>query len=508
MEFQLPEYNLWLMAPEFFLTIWALLVLTFDLTSKSKSGSVVGYLAMAGPILTLAVMAILYATGVYGYGCGFGEMFFNDPMALFFKVVFLGAAFMAIGSSFGITNQKIVNHRGEFFGLMLLSTVGMMFLASSRELISLFIGLELTTIPLFVLAAFYKDDKLSVESGLKYFVIGAFSSALLLYGMSFLYGLSGTTELLPMRISLAFAQLAVHQNFLILLVGIVLMVAGISFKLALPPFHQWAPDVYEGSPTPVAAFLSVGSKAAGLVAFARIFVYGLEAYASPVTAPVDWGQLVGFMAVMAMILGNVVAIRQSNIKRMLAYSSIAQAGYIMIGMVALNEHGLASVGFYILAYMFANMGAFAVVAIFEDQTGSCQIDSYRGLAKTSPGLSYTMAIFMLSLAGIPPLAGFMAKYKVFAAAISMTTADASHSWLYWLVGVGLLTSVFSLFYYTNVIKQMFFSREDSPYKISVAGPGLAVLLVGVIGVFLFGIFPEPVLDFAANISAAFGYVGN
>ncbi len=508
MEFQLPEYNLWLMCPEFFLTIWALVVLTYDLTTKRKSGSMVGYLAMAGPILTLAVAAILYAAGLYGYGRGFGEMFFNDPMALFFKVIFLGTAFMAIGSSFGIIRQKIINHRGEFFALMLLSTVGMMFLASSNELISLYIGLELTTIPLFVLAAFFKDDKLSVEAGMKYFVVGAFSSALLLYGISFLYGMSGTTDLLQMKITLAIAQLTFQKNFLVVLIGMVLVTAGIGFKLTLPPFHQWAPDVYEGSPTPVAAFLSVGSKAAGLVAFAKIFVNGLQGYYDPSTAPVDWGQLVGLLAVIAMIIGNTVAIRQSNIKRMLAYSSIAQAGYIMIGMVCLNEHGLAAVGYYMFAYMFANMGAFAAVAIFEDQTGSCQIDSYRGLVKTSPALSYSMAVFMLSLAGIPPLAGFMAKYKVFAAAIAMTTTDPTYNWLYWLVGVGLLTSVFSLFYYTNIIKQMFFSREDSPYKIVCGGPGMTVLMVGLIGVLLFGIFPEPVLNFATSISAAFGFVAN
>ena len=216
--------------------------------------------------------------------------------------------------------------------------------------------------------------------------------------------------------------------------------------------------------------------------------------------------MVGVLAVLAMIIGNVVAIRQTNIKRMLAYSSIAQAGYIMIGMVSMNEHGLASMSYYIFAYMFANMGAFAAVAVFEDKTGSCQIDSYRGLAKSSPLFAASLSIFLFSLVGIPPLAGFLAKFKVFAAAISMANTDPSQSWLYWLVGVGLITAVFSLFYYANVIRLMYFSREDSPYKITFAPPALMVILLGLVGVFYFGLFPEPVLKIASDISATFGFI--
>ncbi len=210
-----------------------------------------------------------------------------------------------------------------------------------------------------------------------------------------------------MKDNIARLQLA-NQGYigLIPMIAVVTVIAGIGFKLALPPFHQWAPDVYEGSPTPIAAFLSVGSKAAGLVAFAKIVVNGLMAFHDPVMSPNDWGRLVGVLAVAAMVVGNVVAIRQHNIKRMLAYSSIAQAGYIMVGMLAMNELGLSSVAFYMFTYMFANMGAFAIVAIFEDRTGSCQIASYSGLSKSSPFVAGSMAVFLLSLAGVPPLAGF------------------------------------------------------------------------------------------------------
>lgn len=488
------------MAPEILMFCWALLVITYDATTRRRNGNVVGYLTLAGLLATLGVLSFT------GYGAGFGNMFFNDPLSLFFKVIFLGAAFMAVGSSFGITHQKIVNHRGEYYGLILFSTVGMMFLASSNELLSLYVGLELTTIPLFVLAAFFKDDRLSVEAGIKYFVVGAFSSALLLYGLSFLYGLSGTTDIVQMKINIAITHLEFREIGVTLLLSVLLLLAGIGFKLALPPFHQWAPDVYEGSPTPIAAFLSVGSKAAGLVAFIKLFVNGLSSFWGPEMLPNDWGILVAIVAAAAMVFGNVVAMRQHNIKRMLAYSSIAQAGYVMVGIVAMNEHGIGAASFYLFTYLFANMGAFAVVTIFEDHTGSCEIDSYRGLARSSPMLSSLFAVFLLSLAGIPPLAGFLAKYYVFLSAIDRAGLSADYSWLYWLVGVGLLTTVFSLYYYANVIKQMYFAPDISPYRIHPPAPAIAMLAIGVVGVLWFGLYPGPALEFASDVSLALGLV--
>ncbi len=500
MEFVLPEYSLRIMSPEIFLFIWALVIITYDVVTKRKNGSSTGYLALLGLMITGLLLAFS------GKGVGFGSMFYNDNTSIFFKIIFLGAAFMAIGSSFGITTNKIVNHRGEFYGLMLLSTVGMMFLASSNELLSLYIGLELTTIPLFVLAAFFKDNKLSVEAGIKYFIIGAFSSALLLYGISFLYGMSGTTDIVQMKINLAITHLTFQNIGVILILAIVMLVAGIGFKLGLPPFHQWVPDVYEGAPTPVAAFLSVGSKAAGLIAFAKIFVNGLYAFHSPDLSPNDWGILVAIIAVLAMIIGNTVAIRQTNIKRMLGYSAIAQAGYIMIGVVAMNKLGMSSMGFYMFAYMFANMGAFAVVALVEDKTGSCEISNYSGLSKTSPMLSGIFAVFLLSLAGIPPLAGFLAKYYVFAAGIQAAQSSPSLSWMYWVVGIGLLTTVFALYYYANVIKQMYFSKEASPYTIKFSVPSLTVLFIGLAGVIILGLIPEPIISFTSDFANSFGLI--
>ena len=511
MEFQLPDVNLQRMLPEIALFVWALLVITVDVVTRRKSGQMIGYLAMAGPAVSAIIMMLLFVNfssdaekGNLFYGEGFGRMFYNDPMALFFKVIFLGAAFMTIGCSFGVTKEKIVNHRGEFLGLILFSTVGMMFLASSSELLSLYIGLELTTIPLFVLAGFFKDDKKSVEAGIKYLVVGAFSSALLLYGLSFLYGMTGTTDILQMRLTLATGALSgfmadYSMNHLVMIVATVCILAGIGFKLALPPFHQWAPDVYEGAPTPVTAFLSVGSKAAGVVAFAKIMVMGLYAYYEPYLAPIDWGVMVGVLAAAGMIIGNVLAIRQTNIKRMLAYSSIAHAGYLMVGMLAMNELGLASVSFYMFAYLFTNMGAFAIVIIVEDHTGGAEISRYSGLSKNSPALAMALTVFLLSLTGIPPLAGFFAKYYIFAAAIKLAATTEGGSWLYWLVGIGLVTSVFALYYYANVIKKMYFEAAISEDKVVSPPAAIAVLTIAIVGVVAFGLYPEPILEFASKI---------
>lgn len=533
MKFELPNVDLIRMLPEIFLFLWTLVVITFDLLTKRRSGVAVATLTLAGLAITGAIMVTLSCCGSDGwtyYGYGFGEMFKNDPGSIFFKVIFLCAAFLSVGMSYGIIKTKIVHHRGEYFGMILFSTLGMMFVASSNELISLYIGLELTTIPLFVLAAFYKDNKLSVEAGIKYLIVGAFSSALLLYGMSLLYGFTAvpavpefasmsdaipaTTELTQtanqlankgIRITRAVRDFGYDWSFgLMVLVSTVCMLAGIGFKLALPPFHQWAPDVYEGSPTPIAAFLSVGSKAAGLIVFAKIFVNALGGFADTVMQPNDWGILVGVLASLAMIIGNVGAIRQSNIKRMLAYSSIAQAGYIMIGMLAMNSLGMASVAFYIFVYMFANMGIFAIATMFEDKTGSVSISSYRGLSRTSPFMAGSMSIFLLSLAGIPPLGGFLAKYYVFAAAIDKAGSSMGNEWLYYVVGVGLITSVFALYYYANIIRMMYFAADQSPYRLGLSNAGVMVVIIGLVGVFYCGLFPGDLMEFVSQIPATLG----
>ena len=501
----LPPIKIWLMAPEIALFLWALLVFTFDVTTHRRSPRVLGYLALAGPLVAVIVPVVLRMLGKYGTGVAFGPMFVNDAGAMFFKAVFLGAAALAIAMSFDEMKERIVHHRGEYYGLILLSTVGMMFLSSSNELLSLYVALELTTVPLFVLAAFYKEERLSVEAGIKYLVVGAFSSALLLYGISFLYGMSSSTVLWQVSHNLARLHVDMREIGLVLILANLLVLAGLGFKLALPPFHQWAPDVYQGAPTPVTAFLSVGSKAAGLVAFAKVMVVGLFQFYDPVMRPNDWGILAGLMAAAAMIIGNVMAVRQANVKRLLAYSSIAHAGYLMIGVLAFNELGLASVAFYLFVYMFANMGAFAVVAAVEHRTGSVDIDAFSALSRTSPLYAVAMTVFLLSLTGIPPLAGFFAKYYVFAAGIKQAGVGSLYTWLYWLVGIGLVTSVFALYYYARVIRAMYFLPETVPNRLTPAGAVTAVVVIGLAGVIVFGLYPPPVADFAARIPAVFGF---
>ena len=488
----MPDYNLSLIIPETFLFVWALIVIGYDLGTKRKNSDSIGYLAMIG----LGITAILMA--YYHGGITFKNMFNSDSLALFFKIIFLGSAFMAIGSSFGMVAKKILNHRGEYYGLILISTVGMMFLSSANELISLYVGLELVTVPLFILVSFFKDEKASVEAGLKYLIVGAFSSAILLYGLSILYGLTGTTDLVMIKLNLSLVFLSYGKIGPALLMAMVMIIAGIGFKLALVPFHMWAPDVYQGAPTPITGFLSVGSKAAGVVAFTRIMAGGLFAFADDVMRPLDWGIIVAVMAAAAMILGNITALMQTNIKRMLAYSSIAQIGYLMIGMLTVTETGVASVGFYMFIYLFANMGAFAVATVYSDKTGNDSIRGYASLSKSSPGLAGAMAVFLLSLAGIPPLAGFAAKYMVFAAGI-----EAGYTWL---VILGLLTSVVALYYYANVIKVMYFTpHAEIGEKIDAPVAARIVLAVGVAGIILFGIFPETILKFAFDTTKVLGF---
>ena len=485
------DVNLRILIPEIFLFLWALFIIAYDLGTKRKNPGQIGYLTLFGIAVTGVLLALFHG------GNSFKAMFLSDELALFFKIIFLGSAFMAVGSSFEIASDKIRHHRGEYYGLIMLSTVGMMFLSSAGELLTLYVGLELTTIPLYVLVAYFKDDRLSVEAGLKYFIVGAFSSAILLYGLSLLYGLTGTTDIVLMKINLSLVFLSNGKIGPGFILATVMVIAGIGFKLALVPFHMWAPDVYQGAPTPITAFLSVGSKAAGIVAFSRIFVNGMIGFATDVMKPLDWGIIVAVLAAAAMILGNITALRQKNIKRMLAYSSIAQIGYVMVGMVAASERGITAVAYYMFIYLFANMGAFAIATAFNERTGSDGIISYSGLSKSSPTFAACMAIFLLSLAGIPPLGGFAAKYLVFAAGI-----QAGYTWL---VILALLTAVVSLYYYANVIKMMYFAPETPTLKINPSFPAKLVLLLGAAGVIIFGIFPGPILSMAGEAAKLFAF---
>lgn len=475
--------NYQLLFPQIFLFLWAILIFVLDFFWK-KGKQNLGYLALIGIIMT--IFLVLNSPE----GKLFGGMFLADSLSSFFNLIFLLTGFLTIASSIDFT-KRLSAHQGEYFALLLLSMVGMMFLASAGELVTLYVALELTTISLYVLAAYLKNQLKSSEAGLKYLILGGVSSGILLYGISLIFGLTGTTFLKDIKMTLITTFLTYREIGPALILSIVFFIAGFGFKLALVPFHMWVPDVYEGAPTPITAFLSVASKAAGLVAFIRVF------FESFLVFQVDWVLLVAVLAALAMIVGNIVALLQANIKRMLAYSSIAQIGYILLGIVAATSRGLASVSFYIFVYLFANMGAFITAIAFSNTTGSDEIKDYAGLSRRSPTLAAMMAVFMLSLVGIPPLAGFTGKYYLFSAAIEQ-------GWI-WLVVIAVLTSVISLYYYVGVVRQMYFQTSPAGNPIAMSAPLTLALIISVIGVLIFGVYPNIFINFANQAALVFHF---
>jgi NADH-quinone oxidoreductase subunit N len=475
--------NYQLLLPEIFLFLWAILIFVLDFFWKRQKQNL-GYVALVGIVLTM-LLALNTPEGQL-----FGGMFLADSFSSFFNMIFLLTGFLTIASSIDFV-RRLRAHQGEYFALLLLCMVGMMFLASAGELITLYVALELTTISLYVLAAYLKNELKSSEAGLKYLILGAVSSAILLYGISLIFGLTGTTLLKGIKMSLITKFLAYGEIGSALILSFVFFIAGFGFKLALVPFHMWVPDVYEGAPTPITAFLSVASKAAGLVAFIRVF---FEAF---LVFQVDWVLLMAVLAALAMIIGNIIALLQTNIKRMLAYSSIAQIGYILLGVVAATSRGLASVSFYLFVYLFANMGAFIAAIAFSNTTGSDEIKDYGGLSRRSPALAAMMAVFMLSLVGIPPLAGFTGKFYLFSAAIQQ-------GWI-WLVVVAVLTSVISLYYYAGVVRQMYFQTSAAERPITMSAPLKLALIICVIGVLIFGVYPNIFLNFATQAASVFHF---
>ncbi len=479
--------DLYLLAPELSLAIVALVVMMVDLFVKRRI--VIVGVALVGLLIPLAftiVQAVTLGTATHR---GFYNMLVVDPYAIFFQVVFLLIAIIMILASYNYV-AKYVQADGEFYTLLLFSVAGMMLMASTGDLISIYISLELTSFPLYIMAGLIRTNERSAEASVKYVLLGAMSSAILLYGFTLLYGLTGTTELASgPNGGLGIATIIlrdIHQGNVLLLVAEVLILAGFGFKISAVPFHMWAPDIYEGSPTPATAFFSVGSKAAGFAALFRVFIYGNLGHLNMTTMVVVFS----IVAVLTMTLGNFVAAVQSNVKRMMAYSSIAQAGYIMVGFIASfmsgNAGGIAASLFFIMVYVITNLGAFSGIIALADLTGGERIEDFRGLFKRAPFLSTCTALCMLSLGGIPPVAGFFSKVVLF------TT-----SWglgLGWLVIIALLNSIISLVYYGRVVKAMFF---DAPPKNDhlVTPVGLTISLgLATLALIVLTIFPGIVLE--------------
>jgi NADH-quinone oxidoreductase subunit N len=453
-----------LLAPEIGIALLGLLLLVLGLLLPDKGKSITGITAFVGLIIILLLS---------GSSFGQEQAMFNgvyqvDSYGSFFKVLFVLAGLLVILSSSEFI-KRFGRRTNEFYGFLVFALLGMVVMASAGELITLYIGLELMTISFYILTAYLLNNELSVEAGLKYLLLGAVSSAVLLFGMSLIYAVSGTTII---------SEIAEHIKLQPAMVaGVILMMAGFGFKISLVPFHMWAPDIYQGAPIPVTAFLAVGSKAAAISAFVRVFMLALP------LPQFEWGLILALLAAFTIIVGNLIALVQTDIKRLLAYSSIAQAGYIMVGMVAGNEYGLKGVLFYAMLYVFSNLGAFAVATEVEVETGSTSIEAFKSLGRRSPMLAAIMTICLLSLAGIPPLAGFVGKFYLFSGAI-----EAGYLWLAF---VGLIMSMVSVYYYLMVAKAMYIGENDNTTAIKPNVPARIALWICLAGTVLIGVYPAP-----------------
>ena len=456
-----------LMLPELIVVATGFILLVLDLFLTEKQRDWLVPLALAGILGALAALFVTPDTGVL-----LGGRFSMDPLAWWFKVTFLIAAFTTVALTSGLLESAAPDVRklhspGEFLTILLFNLSGMLLLASTRDLITLYVALELATIPLFLLAA-WRRDALGGEAGLTYMLIGALASALLLYGFGILYGLTGTMRLDAMPALL-------HADRTTMFAG-ALVVAGVGFKLTLVPFHMWAPEVYQGAPPPVTAWLSVASKAAGLsvlmlLAF-RVFRPFLH----------DASFAIALLATLTMTVGNLVAVVQRNIMRFMAFSAISQAGYLLLGFLAGGSAGAAAMVFYLLVYAVTNLSVFAVLILHNQQTGSTQITDYRGLSQLNPLLALAMMLGLFGLAGIPPLAGFVGKFLLFS-----VTAQAGY---HWLVGVATVNSTVSLYYYLRIVRQMYIeSPADGALPLKPGALLRAALVLTTVASALLGVVP-------------------
>jgi NADH-quinone oxidoreductase subunit N len=492
--------DLRLIAPELILTLCACVALVMEVVLPQRLSRLTGYFALVGLALTAASLAVLGwpLWGAEGGGAlsGFYGTVRIDAFAVVFKAIFLLAAALTVAVSMRYLDIE-GEQRGEYYALLLFATVGMMFLACGYDLIVLYISLELMALSFYVLVAYTKRERRSNEAGMKYFLLGAFSSGILLYGMSLLFGVAGSTNLGEIAPSLA-AAVAGEPGVVgdaplrpLALLAMIALAAGLFFKVAAVPFHMWAPDAYEGAPTSVTAFLSTGSKAASFALFARIFFDGLGGMRE------DWAPLIGLVAAVTILVGNWAAVTQHNSKRLLAYSSVSNAGYLLLALVAGNEYGYVGLVVYLVVYVFMNLGAFGVIISLRRRgiVGD-EVDDFAGLGQKAPGTALMMSIFMLSLGGLPMTGGFIGKWFLFGGVIQRG-ADEGKNWYYWLAGWAALNTVVSFYYYVRFIRAMYIGErvaDDRPLALS---PALkAALVVCAVLVILIGVYPQFVISAA------------
>lgn len=476
--------------PEILLVLLGAVILVVDLLLAEGSKKNLGWVCAGGLTLIMIALLLFGRPGSESVEV-WGGMIHFDWLAFVFTMLFIFGA--AITSLFAM-DYAYLGGRGEFYILMLASTIGMVMMASASDLIMLYLAIETTSIPLYVLSGFFTRDIKSTEAGFKYLLFGALTSTIMLYGFSLLYGFSGTTSIYGLVQGLAAGNVPLP----VVIGTLLLVLVGFGFKISAVPFHFWAPDVYEGSPTPVAGFLSTASKAAGFAVLIRVLLIAFPEVSR------EWGAIVAALSVATMTLGNLLALSQRNIKRMLAYSSIAHAGYAMIGIVAYSgvsanspnpQLGISALVFYMVAYLVTNLAAFGVVAVYGNISGSDEMTAYYGMSRRSPGLAFVMLVAFLSLAGMPPLGGFIGKFFVFAAAVNSN--------LIWLAVIGVLNSIIGLYYYLTVLKYVYLYRsEGDEVPIRIPAPyalGLGILTVAII---LIGTVFGPWFNWATAAAAA------
>src|SRR6266480_1462839 len=499
LQYATPDVNLWLILPELVICTVAVVIMLVDAFARPTQRWITGGISIAGLTVAAASSSWLWFSW-RSVSEAFNGMIVLDELRLGFTFVFLVVSGLTIlVSMVWVENERLP--AGEFHSLLMFATAGMMFMASAGDLVIVFLGLEILSIATYVMCGFRRTDVRSNESSMKYFILGSFSSAFLLYGIALTYGatataaLPGTTNIAEIANRLREAQYPP-----LLFAGAAMLLVGFGFKIATAPFHVWTPDVYEGAPTPVTAFMAAGPKAAGFASFMRVFLFGFPFVAAAAStagyAHKSWLVALAIMAALTMTVGNVVAIAQNNVKRMLAYSSIAHAGYALVGFVAAGaaadaeqrSAALTAVAFYLLTYALMNMGAFAVVTLIA-RSGDrrTEVEDYNGIGFISPVLAFSLSLFLLSLLGMPLPAGFMGKLVVFSAALRQGYV--------WLVVIGVLNAAVSAYYYLRLIIVMFFRERLTPWAAPrVPASAVLVLVITIAGVFYLGIFPGRVIS--------------
>lgn len=484
MESIMPNINFSTITPEIIIAATALIVLLLQAFAGSRGRNYFGYVTLLGVVAAFVMVFIKPAPFVYkSVETAFNGLWVVDNYSRFFKLIFLLGTGLTVMISIRYVEDERMQY-GEYFALLLFATLGMMVMAGGTELMTLFIGLELMSISLYALAGFTRSRLSSNEAAMKYFLLGSFATGFLLYGMALLYGASGTTNLQGISRFI----ISNHVKTPMPIVGMALLIVGFGFKIAAVPFHMWAPDVYQGAPSPVTAFMSAGPKAAAFAAFVRIFMDALPGLHD------EWIIMIWILAALTMTIGNVIALVQDNIKRMLAYSSIAHAGYVLVAFLSAGEMGISSIMYYMLAYTLMNIGAFAIITVLggagEERVF---VSDYNGLGYTHPMTALAMSLFLFSLAGIPPTAGFMGKFYIFSAAIKQGYVG--------LAIIGVINSVVSVYYYLRITVAMYMkpaeTADDQTISRLVFSPAcILAILISAIGVLRLGVFPADYIDIA------------